>query len=193
MSSRMGRDKRQLEYPPFNSLFHRQLSLLENCFPRVWVSVQTSLPFSIPHRIVVDLPEAKGPMAGLLSALHEHPSDPIFVLAVDMPGIHEAAIAHLCAVAGSGVDRVVPWSEGRVEPLCGIYFPSSLLVLRQMAAVGRYGLQNAPLRERLIPKERLEAVGGLSPFGLRSLNHPRDVEEFRTSEGHVLAPEEKSG
>ena len=49
----MGRDKRQLEYPAFDSLFHRQLSLLENCFPRVWVSVQTFLPFSIPHRIVV--------------------------------------------------------------------------------------------------------------------------------------------
>ena len=58
------------------------------------------------------------------------------------------------------------------------------IVLQRMAAVGRYGLQNTPLRERLIPR----VLGG-SRWTLRpsSLNHPGDVEEFRTSEGHVRA------
>ena len=38
--------------------------------------------------------QCKGPMAGVLRALELHPDGPVFVLAVDMPGVQQAAISY---------------------------------------------------------------------------------------------------
>ena len=174
----MGEDKRLLSFPSGGNLL-REATAASRTRIRTGVG-EFSEPSSIPDNrtLILDSDNAKGPMAGVLRALELHPDGPVFVLAVDMPGVQQAAISYLCEQATVGVDRVVPWGSGRIEPLCGVYFPSALPILEAMVERGQFGLQHAPLRERLIPGERLTECGGLSSFGLRSLNQPSDLKEF---------------
>lgn len=189
----MGRDKRTLQLSPGLTLFQHTLSIVSSHFCHVSVVGELSTELEEPTMDrLLDAPGIHGPMGGIVSGLRAFDTEPLFVVAVDMPGLSVKVIEVLLhGAGGASVERVVPEGEKGIEPLCGIYFPSALPVLEQAARKGEFGLQNLPLRERILPHAHMRSAASLTGWGLRSLNTPADVEAFKKlSPGDVLASED---
>jgi molybdenum cofactor guanylyltransferase len=79
-----------------------------------------------------------GTMSGLYTAV-AHSEHPVLILAWDMPFVPVALLETLIARA-DGFDVFLPESNGPsgVEPLCGVYNPSSLAAMTSAMAEGDY-------------------------------------------------------
>jgi len=186
----MGTDKRSLQMSSGRDLFRHTLHTLQVTFERV--SVVGSFPdhFHMSGvEYLADAPGVSGPMAGLLGGARVYPGSPLFVAAVDMPELSVGVIRYLVDAGQWGpVERIVPAGDRGIEPLCGVYFPSSFPILETAASQGYFGLQHVPLRERIVSAQFLRERGDLSPWGLRSLNTPEDLKEYNEyARGDVLA------
>jgi len=176
-------DKRALRMANGRDLLRHTLHTLQSTFEHV--SVVGSFPDSfdisgVEH--LADAPGVSGPMAGLMGGARVYPESPLFVAAVDMPDLSTGVIRCLMDMCQWGpVDRIVPAGKRGVEPLCGVYFPSSFPILETVAAQGYFGLQHLPLRERIVSGQFLRDHGDLSDWGLRSLNTPEDLKDYNES------------
>lgn len=125
-SSRMGREKAELRLPGGRTLLQRQIDVLHAAGAAVVnVSVRPgkTLPMTGANPIPDELPDA-GPLAGIAAGLRCAPAGLVLVLAVDLPGITEAHLRQLTALATASCG-VVPVHEGICEALVAVY-PSAL-------------------------------------------------------------------
>ncbi len=76
---------------------------------------------------VVDGPEGRGPIAGIVAAQARHPDAAWLVVACDLPQLDDATLASLVARRDSGRLATAYRSrhDGLPEPLCAIYEPRS--------------------------------------------------------------------
>jgi molybdopterin-guanine dinucleotide biosynthesis protein A len=174
-------------------LLGQTLHILKSTFGHV--SVVGSFPdhFELSGvECLADAPGVSGPMAGLIGGARIYPKSPLFVAAVDMPELSIGIIQCLVDACQWGpVDRIVPEGKRGIEPLCGVYFPSSFPILEAVASQGRFGLQHLPLRERIVSGQLLADQGILSDWGLRSLNTPEDLKDYKEyALGDVLASDD---
>ncbi len=90
-----------------------------------FVSCKSTFPPEIdaqlPCPMVVDRWPLRGPLAGMLSTMQEMRSPYVFAVAGDAPFIDRAFIERLAAHRRPGDQAVVPWHDGRIEPLAAIY------------------------------------------------------------------------
>jgi len=107
------------------------------------VSVGADGPtFPVPDgvRVVVDAVSDAGPLGGLTAVLASIQAPRVIVLAIDMPAVSAVALRALLA-AGDSRRGLVPWRDGRWEPLLAVY-PRSLAALAQeRLAAGQLSLQ----------------------------------------------------
>ncbi len=175
-SSRMGADKALLAWdgePQVRRVAH----VLELAAPPVYVSVRRGQAarraFKGLH-LLPDQDEGVGPLEGLLSAFAEASECAWLAVAVDMPFLSEATLRYLidhrdpaaCATAFRNPET------GRPEPVCAIYEPRILPLLREAKAKGRYSLmllRDVPIR--LVEPVRAEE--------LRNINDPDDYRKAR--------------
>lgn len=68
-----------------------------------------------------DVPGCSGPIAGLLSAMRSFPWSTIIACACDMPEISLDALNWLLQQQRSGRKAVIPYIDGRHEPLLALY------------------------------------------------------------------------
>ena len=124
-SRRMGSDKALLRVDGETQL-SRMVALLDRRLPRVYVSArsdQRGEQERARHPLIVDRFADLGPVAGILSAMHEHPNVSWLVVACDLPNVDSATIEHLLAER----DRKKPFTAFRSshdelpEPLCAVY------------------------------------------------------------------------
>ena len=160
-SRRMGSDKALLQIGS-ERLVDRQVRILRET---VGDPVYVGLPFgdsvawplpkgAIPIR---DSQPDSGPLAGIVAGLEASDSGRLVVVAVDLPRIHPDWIRSLIDHSRPGVG-VVPFVEGRLEPLAAAYPRSGL-----SSASGR--LRSARLSVQEWAREGLEA-GWLEPWTL---------------------------
>jgi molybdopterin-guanine dinucleotide biosynthesis protein A len=71
-------------------------------------------------RAIPDAVPESGPLGGVHAALTAAASDAVFVVACDMPFVSAALVERLFALSGEA-DIVVPETDGRLHPLCGVY------------------------------------------------------------------------
>lgn len=95
-----------------------------------------------------DRPPGIGPLGGLL-ALLEAASDGALALSCDLPYVTLGLLRRLLAAAAPELDVVAPQRGGRWEPLCAVYRPSVLPVLRQAVGEGERSFQRLLLRLRV--------------------------------------------
>jgi len=137
----MQRDKAALEYAGRPQLA-RALALLEPLVASTFISVradQSNDPQRISHpRIVDQLPDA-GPVGGILAALHAQPQAAWLVLACDLPFLDSATLQQLIAARDPRRLATAFRSsrDGKPEPLCAIYEPSSLAAIEAWVASGQ--------------------------------------------------------
>jgi molybdopterin-guanine dinucleotide biosynthesis protein MobB len=103
-----------------------------------------------------DVPDAEGPMAGILAAMRWAPWATWLVAACDLPNLSAEALEWLLATRAAGVWATVPLLAGArgVEPLLAHYDFRAGAILERLAAAGRF----APSRAAEHPK-----VAALAP------------------------------
>jgi len=167
-SNRMGADKLFLSVDGEQLLGHT-LRICREVFEQVTIVAKEQekfCDFSAP--VIIDAPNAPGPLGGLIAALTNCPDKSCFVIAADLADIDPDTI-RLILNRYNNEDYLGLSESGRIQPLCGVYSTTILNELRQAAkSGGRYNLwrivQN--LRSSFIP---------VSKQHWRNINTPEDI------------------
>ncbi|MCS7270468.1 MAG: molybdenum cofactor guanylyltransferase, partial [Gemmataceae bacterium] len=188
-SRRMGRPKEWLDFAG--------VPLLEHVVRQVQPVVERVVVAAAPHQDLPSWPEDpncpvqivrdqlphQGPLAGLLRAWETipAPTQRLLVVAVDLPLICPALLQQLLAQleANPNVDAVVPYYQGRWQPLLAAYRHHCLAVLQRLYATGCRRLQEvcAALRIQPIAPEHLRPW---DPTGI-CLHNVNTPEEYATA------------
>jgi molybdopterin-guanine dinucleotide biosynthesis protein A len=128
-------------------------------------------PLPAGVRVVEDAREGRGPLQGILAGLEATDADVAFVASVDLPFLHPAFVAAVCASTGPETDVAVPFVGGFRQPLAAAYRPSVAPVVAELVSAER--MKPAFLFER-VRTRWLEALP--HPESVRNLNEPADYE-----------------
>jgi len=125
------------------------------------------------HVRLPDVPDAEGPMAGVLAAMRWAPRASWLMTACDLPDLSADALDWLLSSRAPGVWATLPRLEGarRVEPLGAHYDFRARLLLEELAGRGNYRLSAIASH----PK----TISPIVPAGLaaawRNINAPGDL------------------
>ena len=179
-SSRMGRDKASLVvFGSGPTQAQRAVALLRKFCARTCISLRPgqAVPAGLEAMPVLqDSPLAQGPLAGILAAFEEDPGAAWLVLACDLPFVSDELLAPLVALHAAG--EAPPFlafassGDGLPEPLCAIYGPAALPVLKRHAARGHF----CPRHIMAAENTALLALPDGARHALANLNTPQDLE-----------------
>jgi molybdenum cofactor guanylyltransferase len=177
-SRRMGSPKWALRYGDSEETqAERTIRLLSEVCERVFVSARTEQASELPSHfgLIIDSFPYRGPVAGILSAMHANPHAAWLVAACDLPLLDDVTVRHL--VANREPLKIATAYRGSVdklpEPLCAIWEPRSQQRLLQAA-----GLRLGCPRKVLI--ESAPALLDLpNARALDNANTPEEYEEAR--------------
>jgi molybdopterin-guanine dinucleotide biosynthesis protein A len=173
-SRRMGRDKALLMRNGHSQLAHI-VALLEAVSERVFVSTRQAQETDAERarfQQVIDKYENIGPIAGILSALEEHPQADWLVVACDLPNIDEPTLRFLLEHR-SGQQPFTAFRSSHdelPEPLCAVYADGSADILRGFIADGIVCPRKVLLRSDCCLLEQPD------PRALDNINTPDDLE-----------------
>ena len=174
-SKRMGRDKALLERDGQSQLAYLA-GLLEDKVERVFVSTRAEQQDDSErsrYPRIVDRYKEMGPLAGILSAMDEHPDVDWLVVACDLPNISDETIGHLvknCS-ADHPFTAYVSSHDGLPEPLCAIYRAGSTGIIRRFAEEGIHCPRKILIRSDTFLLEQTD------PRSLDNINTPDDLAE----------------
>ncbi|MEO6848921.1 MAG: molybdenum cofactor guanylyltransferase [Chthoniobacterales bacterium] len=180
-SSRMGVPKHTLEIGG-RTLLDKQLGLLESVgLSPIFVSVARHAQVDYPvHLLLEDKYPSIGPLGGIATALElESMADVthLCVIAIDLPGIDTALLAHLISHC-TPTSGVIPAhsADSGVEPLCAIYPISSKEVALAHIHSKAYAVKD--FAERLINDGSAKRY--IIPAGeARQFNNVNSPEDFK--------------
>jgi molybdenum cofactor guanylyltransferase len=180
-SSRLGRDKALLPWPPNPSEEGNSQTLLQHSISRLQYVCDTisvcanrdDFPFA--GNIIADALPASGPLGGIVAALEHSTTDWNLMLAVDLPFLPVEALQALVACARQGQDPksttppsssraiacVLPQLDGLPQPLCGLYHRGLAPGLRAALEAGKFKVM-AALQEAcdvVAPSSNLQSSG----------------------------------
>jgi molybdopterin-guanine dinucleotide biosynthesis protein A len=172
-SKRMGQDKALLRIDGETQL-SRAVQLLEPLVDRVFVSAradQMDEPERKKYRQIVDRYRDLGPLAGILSAMEEHPDASWLVLACDLPHVDELTVRHL--LDSRSPDQ--PFSaytsshDGLPEPLCAFYSAGSYSIVKAFADDG------VICPRKILIRTDTQLLEQPNPESLHNINTPEDL------------------
>lgn len=175
-SRRMGRDKAVLDHGGRSQLAF-VVQLLDEHVDQVFVSTRTEQrdePERSQFAQIIDHYEAIGPVAGILSAMDEHPHADWLVVACDLPNIDAQTLRYLLEHKTQEQPFVAYASshDGLPEPLCALYLAGSEAHLRAFVDAGLH----CP-RKMLIRSDTLL----LEQPNPRALDNVNTVDDLRAS------------
>jgi molybdopterin-guanine dinucleotide biosynthesis protein A len=152
------------------------LTALEE-FPTVYLSVDREEPYaSAGLPMVRDLWPDMGPMGGIASGLRQCPEDTLFVTACDTPLLDRATVELILANWDGGV--TLASTQGRIQPLIGIYPKSVLPELEKRLAKGELRmydfLRAVGFRQVPLPEGSAAAENINTPEEYRQLTENRE-------------------
>ena len=176
-SRRMGHDKALLDHGGQSQLAFA-VHLLDEHVEQVFVSTRAEQRDETERRQfaqIIDHYEEIGPVAGILSAMDEHPHADWLVVACDLPNIDAATIRQLLEHRADEHPFVAYASshDGLPEPLCALYLDGSAAILRGFVGAGLH----CP-RKMLIRSDTL-LLQQPDPGALDNINTPDDLRVSR--------------
>lgn len=174
-STRMRRDKAALLYAGKTQL-QRSYSLLAGHLECVRVSVRASQkddPARAHLPMIVDSVENGGPIAGIRSALEQHPGIAWLVLACDLPFLSDAALSHLLKSRDPSRLATAYRSahDGLPEPLCAIWEPTAA------AALATYQAGGGRCPRKFLIRHDTALLEPQDPRALDNVNTPEEYAE----------------
>lgn len=136
----MGYDKALLQRDGHSQLRH-VVGLLAQVSERTFVSARKAQQHD-PERqrfeLILDRYDDIGPIAGILSAMDEHPGVDWLVVACDLPNIDLTTLTYLLdnRSVAKPFSAFKSTSDGLPEPLCALYTAGSDVIIRQYVAEG---------------------------------------------------------
>ena len=122
LSSRFGGNK-ALHIIDGEPLIGRIVRLLSEIIPAISIVANDMDAYSFLNLPVYpDIVPGLGPLGGIYTALHHAVTSHVFVVACDMPDVSPRVVDYMISVAREEeYDVVIPWNDGRYEPLYAIY------------------------------------------------------------------------
>lgn len=175
-SRRMGRDKAVLDHGGQSQLAF-VVQLLDEHVDQVFVSTRTEQrdePERCQFAQIVDHYEEIGPVAGILSAMDEHPRADWLVVACDLPNIDAQTIRYLLEQQIHEQPFVAYASshDGLPEPLCALYLAGSEACLRAFVDDGLHCPRKMLIRSDTVLLEQPNP---------RALDNVNTVDDLRAS------------
>ena len=172
-SKRMGHDKALLRVDGKTQL-SRAVLLLEPFVDQVFVSTrvdQQDEPERSNFRQIVDRYQELGPLAGILSAMEEHPDAGWLVLACDLPNAEELTIRYL--LDGRSSDHPFTAykssSDGLPEPLCAFYAAGAAAIVKAFVDDGII------CPRKILIRSDTHLLDQPNPEALDNINTPEDL------------------
>jgi molybdopterin-guanine dinucleotide biosynthesis protein A len=162
-SSRMGRDKSQLDFGGDSILGRivRELRLVSADIVIVAGPQGSPAPIEpIPDvRIVHDARAFEGPLKALARGLDAIEGELAFACSCDLPLLDARVVAALCKMAG-GYDAVVPEVGGLLQPLHAVYRKACAQAVAEMTARGQTRMVDIvdALSVRIVPESELRPL-----------------------------------
>lgn len=170
---RMGADKALLERSGQSQLAFI-VGLMRQHVDRVFVSTredQQNEPERARYDLVVDHYDDMGPLAGILSAMDDHPDADWLVIACDLPNISDATLKFLLEnlSAAHPFTAYISSHDGLPEPLCTIYRADSAARVRQFADEGIH------CPRKILIRSDTHLLEQIDPASLDNVNTPDDL------------------
>lgn len=177
-SKRMGQDKALLKINEKSQVQHAYDLLSEFC-AKVFVSCrpdQAELPGRRDFPQIHDKPSYAdiGPLAGIVSAMEEHPRLPWIVLGCDLPFVTRQTIEKLIINQNPGkfATAYISANDGLPEPLCAIYEPAD----RQN--ILNFVKQKIHCPRKIMLNSETELITLDDPKSLENINTPEDLKKY---------------
>lgn len=173
-SRRMGQDKALLQRDGDTQLA-RAVGVLQGELAKVFVSVRADQADETQRARfpqIVDRYEGLGPVAGILSALESDPDAAWLIVACDLPNLDTATVRYLLDNR-SGSKPVTAFrssSDGLPEPLCAVYEPESLAIIRAFVAEGLH------CPRKMLIRSDAHLLEQPNPRALDNVNTPEDLQ-----------------
>ena len=182
-SARMGRPKHLLATGG-RTWLERAVGLLRPLAERVVIVGAGEVPAALADAMrLPDVPDAEGPMAGLLAAMRWAPLGSWLVAACDLPGLSAGALEWLLSTRRPGVWATLPRlpaGAGGEPPLVGMVEP----------LLAHYDFRAGPLLERSAAARHY----ALSPLAQHpKVDSPAPPAEFESAWENVNTPENLAG
>ena len=177
-SSRMGKAKHLLRRNGRTWLAHTAELLGQLCRQVVIVGSGVVTDELNQHLRLADIPQAQGPIAGLLSAMRWAPQASWLVAACDLPQMSSDALRWLLASRAPGVWATLPSLAGTsgVEPLLAHYDFRSCLLLEHLITDRQFSLSRLATHPKVIspaPPDKLSPAW-------QNINTPDELQSFST-------------
>lgn len=171
-SSRLGQDKLYVQHHGTTLLAHT-VNICSGIFNSVKIVAKKAEKFhALECEIVIDSPDADGPMAGIIAALQDCQEEWCFITATDLPDLNQEIITAIIG-AYNGQQFMGLKEQNGPQMLCGIYHRSALPVLITRAKQGDFSLVGAlsMLSHTLLP---------VPVATWRNVNTPEDLQQLET-------------
>jgi molybdopterin-guanine dinucleotide biosynthesis protein A len=178
-SRRMGKVNKAFVRIGETRLIDRTIGLLREIFPEVMVIANDPGLFSsLPIPIYRDLIAGSGPLGGIYSALLNSGSAYTFIVPCDMPFLSADLIRMMERWVDGSSDVIVPFLDGKWEPIHAIYSTRCAPRIRERLEQGSFKITGfyAGLTVRKITEEHIAAL----PFSNRiffNINTREDVKK----------------
>lgn len=172
-SRRMGRDKALLSRGGTSQLAHI-VALLGGVVDEVFVSTRREQQDDAERarfRQIVDRFDGIGPVAGILSALQEHPHVDWLVVACDLPNIDQETLRFLLDNRGEAPAFTAYRSshDGLPEPLCALYRPGAAAIIEAFVDDG------IVCPRKILIRSDTQLLEQPNPRALDNVNTPDDL------------------
>ena len=169
----MGRDKALLERDGQSQLAWI-VALLDDHLDRVFVSTRAEQREEAERARfaqIVDKCDDMGPLAGILSAMDEHPQADWLVVACDLPNVGAETIEHLIAGRSSAhpFTAYVSSHDGLPEPLCAIWRAGTDGIIRALVDEG------VSCPRKILIRSDTHLLEQIDPASLDNINTPDDL------------------
>lgn len=173
-SRRMGRDKALLERDGQSQLAYI-VGLLNESVDKVFVSTrpdQKNDEERGQYEQIVDRYDDLGPVAGILSALHEYPAVDWLVVACDLPNIDAKTVTRLLQERGGEqpFTAYISSHDGLPEPLCALYHSGCTEIVEQFVAAGVH------CPRKILIRSETRLLEQPDPRSLDNVNTPDDLQ-----------------
>ncbi len=174
-SRRMGRDKALLDRGGRSQLAH-MVDLLGQFVDRVFVSArpeQADDAERSQYELIIDRYRDLGPVAGILTALREHPEVDWLVVACDLPNIDAETVQNLLAHRDGGQYFTAYESsyDALPEPLCAIYHYGCADIIQAFVDSGIH------CPRKILIRSDTHLLQQVNPLSLDNINTPEDLEK----------------
>ncbi len=173
-SSRMGQPKHLITNSEGITWAEILCARLAEHTEQVVLAGRGEIPPSLVHLPrLVDIPEAKGPLAGILAAMRWNPRVSWIVSACDMPLVETDGLQWLLNTRKPGVWGAVPrrWRSDRFEPLLAHYDFRSRYLFEMMLQRGKSRISEICNHAKIVTPELPQNLAG----SWRNCNTPEDL------------------